>query len=76
MEQLLIEKIKNNITDSRIGIIECKEIPKCPKCKREMQFQENRVFTQKVYWNCGNSNCEAGLFMRIKMGDRYFLIKL
>lgn len=75
MQQLLMEKTKKDITDAKNGLIGCDEIPKCPRCRKEMQFQENPIFKQKVYWNCENEKCIASSFMRIKMGNSYFLIR-
>jgi len=75
MQQSHIEKTKNNTAINNTGLFECNEPPSCPKCNHKLHFMENRIFTQKVMWICDNDNCEENLFMRIKMGNKYFLIK-
>lgn len=73
MEQMLIEKTKNSRTEK--GLFECGEIPFCPVCETNLAFQKNHVFVQKVIWTCENANCPESTFMRIKAGNKYFLIK-
>lgn len=75
MQQLLIEKTKKEDTVNKTGLNECEESPVCPACKQKLLLQSNRIFTQNVLWSCINDNCDESSFMRIKMGNKYFLIR-
>ncbi|MFZ2970340.1 MAG: hypothetical protein WA063_04285 [Minisyncoccia bacterium] len=74
MRQMLIEKTKNTAAHGK-GLFECNESPDCPVCDHKLRFQKSRIFTQKVLWICDNDGCKESSFMRIKMGNIYFLIK-
>lgn len=74
MDQLLVEKTKNNISEKR-EIVETEEISKCPSCRKELNPQKNHAFAQIVYWKCANEDCKENLFIRIKMQNKYFLLK-
>lgn len=76
MKQLLIEKTKSDVAKNKTHLLECSEFPACPGCKQKLTFQENLIFTQKVNWTCDNDKCTENSFMRIRMGNKYFLIKL
>ncbi|MFA6096129.1 MAG: hypothetical protein WC788_00705 [Candidatus Paceibacterota bacterium] len=75
MKQMLIEKTKKGISTNKTGLSECEESPACPACGHRLQSQENHTFSKKVMWFCDNDNCGENSFMRIKMGNKFFLIK-
>ena len=75
MQQMLIEKTKEDATAQRNSLFECAESPACPACGHRLHSQKNLTFKQKVMWLCDNDNCEENSFMRIKMGNKYFLIR-